>query len=187
VEFQFGNAAEWAAAIGTVGTLIGTLTVIRRDHERQADAERWDQALLVDGSVVPVLSRHFPDDDGRPAGAIGASITNNGRRPIESVTMTVIGPHHEILARRTLGDIPARAMSRFDIPPSDGIWGAEGVNATWQIVFSDAGGWVWTLSSDRQLEPTKPALGRFRPFRGRRPRSPKRAPSVEPPPGVVTE
>jgi len=158
--------AEWVAAVGTVGTLVGTLAVIRRDHERQADSERRDEALLVNGSVIPVMSVRSLDAAGRPTSAISATVTNDGRRPIEAVRMTVSGPNDESIADESLGTVPARAMKSFEIPSRDGLWAQTGLNVTWRIEFRDAGDWVWRLSSDRQLIPTKPTAAWLRlPFR----------------------
>jgi hypothetical protein len=160
VALQWGNVPDWAAAIGTVGTLVGTLMVIRQDHKKQADAERWDEALLVDGSVVPVTSRWFPNEDGTSGTAIGVSVTNNGRRPIEAVTMTVIDPAGETIDERLVGSVPARAMEQFEIESRPGLWAGQGLSVTWRVVFRDSASWVWTLSSDRQLHPTTPGRGR---------------------------
>jgi len=106
------------------------------------------------------------DAAGRPTSAIGATVTNDGRRPIEAVRMTVSGPNDESIADESLGTVPARAMKSFEIPSRDGLWAQTGLNVTWRIEFRDAGDWVWTLSSDRQLIPTKPTAAWLRlPFR----------------------
>ena len=142
------------------GTLVGTLSVIRHDHQEGKRTGNAGMGRCSWGHPVgPVMSRQYLDAEGRPTTALLVSVTNDGRRPIEAVMISVTAPSNESLAERDLDSIPACSVKSFEMESRDGLWSPQGVNVTWRVGFRDAAGWIWTLSSDRQLYTTKPTTG----------------------------
>lgn len=144
-----GDIRKWVAAIGAAGALLATAWVI---HRFRRTPQSYDRALLVEAEVTPAEGR---DIEGKPTPVTLARVTNNGRRPISDVRMTLTRQSDgEVLAiHRFEEDIPAESSDSFELSADSELLGPPPplVLVDWSISFRDVRGRGWRRSSDRSL------------------------------------
>lgn len=141
--FDWGSAPDWAAAVGTVGTLVAALVQLKRERDRSREAEARERRARVLGVVVERKQDGWTDviAEGQFKGKIEAakaSIHNGSDRPIHRVTWHspskhVVGYMGTIRAGETeLAGAPLAL-----VPPYSEVI----------VTFEDGEGYSWLVNS----------------------------------------
>lgn len=138
--WQWGNAGEWAAALGTSAAVVITSLTIRRDHKdrREAAARK----------VVPVV-RFLRPSSSLPPERIAGEIWNDGQDEVIDLnfemrhiaTGELIGPYH----RDRIRPGEHAALLQANVGMADPT--SESLGFVLAVTFTDAGGRRWLRDS----------------------------------------
>jgi hypothetical protein len=145
-----GNAAEWAAAVGTVGTLAAAVWVASRDV---AERERRQAALVF--YRVERVGEPPADDPRRTVNTMRFTIHNGSPEPIYNVGVALIGEDGVGLA----GSKSTAVTFPGEEPVTLAYLGSFDAGHT--MVFTDSSGRGWQRDSDGGLR-RQPMLDRSR-------------------------
>ena len=147
--WQWGNAGEWAAAVGTSAAVILSAYTIRSDRR-----ERREREAL---KVIPSLSSF-----GGPAGPNGepnvqmvVRVNNDGTRTIRDVRVDLVSPTGEGVDSWRCEEIFPQQMWSQARPPQPSDWApqpsAEVFKGVVRASFIDADGKRWLRDSEGKI------------------------------------
>ena len=157
--FQFGNLAEWAAAIGTSAAVLLTASVLRSDRRERRELE----ALKIEPSVGPVSSL-LPDAEGRATTEMLVSVANNSIWIVKDVDISVQGWTRDVLESWGISSIGPLSTHTKRRTPGTYEWAKSDAGRVFEVFvevrFTDHEGRRWlrdSIGSVRRLDGTEPA------------------------------
>jgi hypothetical protein len=156
--WQWGNAGEWAAAIGTSAAVLLSAKTIREDRLTRREQE----ALRVVPTVGIVGGP--PGTDHMPTNLMLVSVFNGGYRTITDIQVELYSRDSELLDTWHWAEVPPGATTSETRAPGQDEWVRQASGKIFdsraEVTFVDADGKRWLRDSE----------GRIRVLRGRRER-----------------
>lgn len=160
--FQWGNAAEWVAGIGTVAAFWATRQIIRADHDARQEeraTSAYNEALKVVATVGPA-PRTVPvspdSSDTMTENFPKLTVTNNSSRPIFKVTADCVTGSGVKLGYFNADEIPPAIFMMYDCDTHEDMWAKGSPPGRLDVVatvrFEDSGRTRWLRDSHGNIK-----------------------------------